>query len=79
VAFSDVMPLPVVLVLLRRRPVRPDCPGAVAPGWPPRLVVERFSASLKPDLFAPTGSPQFPGAHSLWGEKSPPWPLPLVT
>jgi lysophospholipase L1-like esterase len=45
----------------------------------PRLVVERFSAPLKPDLFAPDGFHPNSQAHSLWGEKIAALALPLVT
>ena len=45
----------------------------------PRLVVERFSAPLKPDLFAPDGFHPNSQAHSLWGEKIAALALPLGT
>jgi hypothetical protein len=45
----------------------------------PRLVVELFSAPLKPDLSAPDGFPPNSQADSFWGRKSPALALPLVT
>ena len=45
----------------------------------PRLVVERFSAPLQPDLFAPDGFHPNSQAHSLWGEKIAALALPLMT
>ena len=44
----------------------------------PRLVVERFSAPLRPDLFASDGFHPNRRAHSLWGEKLAALALPLV-
>jgi lysophospholipase L1-like esterase len=44
----------------------------------PRVVVERFSAPLGPDLFAGDGFHPNPLAHSLWGEKIAALALPLV-
>jgi lysophospholipase L1-like esterase len=44
----------------------------------PRVVVERFSAPLRPDLFAPDGFHPNSEAHSLWGEKIAALALPLV-
>ena len=44
----------------------------------PKLVVERFSAPLRPDLFASDGFHPNRRAHSLWGEKLAALALPLV-
>jgi lysophospholipase L1-like esterase len=44
----------------------------------PQLVVERFSASLAPELFARDGFHPNPLAHSRWGEKIAALALPLV-
>ena len=44
----------------------------------PRLVVERFSAPLSADLFAPDGVHPNSRAHSIWGEKIAALALPLV-
>jgi lysophospholipase L1-like esterase len=44
----------------------------------PRVVVERFSASLSADLFAPDGFHPNSRAHSIWGEKIAALALPLV-
>jgi lysophospholipase L1-like esterase len=44
----------------------------------PRVVVERFSEPLVPDLFARDGFHPNPLAHSLWGEKIAALALPLV-
>jgi lysophospholipase L1-like esterase len=44
----------------------------------PRVVVERFSAPLSADLFAPDGFHPNSRAHSIWGEKIAALALPLV-
>src|SRR5882762_1413215 len=44
----------------------------------PRLVVERFSAPLGPDLFASDGFHPNLQAHTLWGEEIAALALPLV-
>jgi lysophospholipase L1-like esterase len=44
----------------------------------PKVVVERFSAPLGPDLFARDGFHPNPLAHALWGEKIAALALPLV-
>ena len=43
-----------------------------------RVVVERFSAPLSADLFAPDGFHPNSRAHSIWGEKIAALALPLV-
>jgi lysophospholipase L1-like esterase len=62
--------------ILSRRSVALQAAADRLTGRLPRLVVERFSAPLKPDLFAPDGFHPNSQAHSLWGEKSPPWRCP---
>jgi len=44
----------------------------------PRLVVERFAAPLKPDLFAVDGFHPNVRAHALWGEEIAALALPLL-
>src|SRR5882762_8832901 len=44
----------------------------------PRLVVERFSAPLGPDLFASDGFHPNLQAHTLWGEEIAALALPLI-
>ena len=44
----------------------------------PRLVVERFSARLEPDLFAIDGFHPNVQAHTLWGEEIAALALPLL-
>ena len=44
----------------------------------PRLVVERFTSPLEPDLFASDGFHPNLQAHTLWGEEIAQLALPLV-
>jgi lysophospholipase L1-like esterase len=45
----------------------------------PKLVVERFSAPLRPDLFASDGFHPNSRAHLLWGEKISALAFPLLS